>query len=593
MGWRYYAEYVDGSGVGKGWLHRDLPLTAPELTEVLSGPSILQARIDTVYHDLFDGQPKLRKDRIAIYAEADGQLWGGWLLDEVVPDGPTITLTGYGFCGYPAGMPFDAEYSRVQVDPMVVVRDIWGWVQSQPGSNLGLQLDWGTSPARIGTPAVTRYPDPVDAKTLSDEDANAKLAAGWFGNWGETIAAGEIADRLEDRQSDFENETPDDDDEHPINDDWTWPGSEPFGHVMYWHNHLVALASSQGIPAGASAPENLQVQIDWLRAHEENAPERLEPPRGGDPITTVGMPTEEYDRLRSIGWSTPLEQPWAEAATLIRDRYATFELIFEDWTWWDAPTVVNEWNDFLRSLPGQPGYLDRPATINWLNQYLADLGDQTLLYPPSPIREEVTAAQPYELMWWQTFDLGGEIDTLAQSTPFEYREEHYWADADRTVVGHRLVGRHPRLGRRRDDLRFVLGENVDVLPSATIGTDEDANDIIVLGAGEGRAMIRGRATVQNGALRRPVVVEDKTIRSVGAANSRAARELASRATVPGVARLLVRDTPDTPIGSWRVGDEIRVQTEMDWLDTDVWARVVATKIRPGDSDVAEITLVRP
>jgi hypothetical protein len=42
---------------------------------------------------------------------------------------------------------------------------------------------------------------------------------------------------------------------------------------------------------------------------------------------------------------------------------------------------------------------------------------------------EEVAAEPYQLAWWNSTDCGQELDKLAQETPFDYSEEHYWTDA--------------------------------------------------------------------------------------------------------------------------------------------------------------------
>jgi hypothetical protein len=46
------------------------------------------------------------------------------------------------------------------------------------------------------------------------------------------------------------------------------------------------------------------------------------------------------------------------------------------------------------------------------------------------------------------------------------------------------------------------------------------------------------------------------------------------------------------VGSWSVGDEIRVQGKLGWLNLDTWFRVVSTAIRPDSPDVANISIVR-
>ena len=49
---------------------------------------------------------------------------------------------------------------------------------------------------------------------------------------------------------------------------------------------------------------------------------------------------------------------------------------------------------------------------------------------PSPVTFE---AGPFKLNWWETDDLGDVIDKLATDTPFEYVEEHRWANDGESI----------------------------------------------------------------------------------------------------------------------------------------------------------------
>src|SRR5690606_11357613 len=93
--------------------------------------------------------------------------------------------------------------------------------------------------------------------------------------------------------------------------------------------------------------------------------------------------------------------------------------------------------------------------------------------PPIPIDREWTPRDrkpaaatgksvywQYQLAWHEDIDLGSTIDTLCTQTPMDYREVWEWASPARDAVRMRIEMGYPRLGRRRDDLRFVQGENV-------------------------------------------------------------------------------------------------------------------------------------
>jgi hypothetical protein len=202
-------------------------------------------------------------------------------------------------------------------------------------------------------------------------------------------------------------------------------------------------------------------------------------------------------------------------------------------------------------------------------------------------------AGPVKLAWYQTDDLGGEIDKFAQQTPFDYHERHQWAANGSTQLEHFLDFGYPRLGNRRADLRFVLGENIGVVPSLTGNGADYANETLALGAGEGRTMLRGGAAVNDGKLRRVATVVDKKARSLRDVNANAKRELAWRSTFgEDITEIVVRDHQHAPLGSWGVGDEIRVQAETDWTDFDQWARVLSSTISPESGEAATLTIAR-
>lgn len=201
-------------------------------------------------------------------------------------------------------------------------------------------------------------------------------------------------------------------------------------------------------------------------------------------------------------------------------------------------------------------------------------------------------AGPYKLNFWETDDLGGRIDDLATTYPFDYSESHAW-NADQSAVTHRLSFGVPRIGRRRDDLRFVVGENVLTPPPETIASASYASEVIVRGAGEGRLMVRGFASRDDGLLAVPVVVEDKEVKSVAAANKRAQAELAMRSGKPEITEIVVQERPGYPgLGSWVEGDDILLYNDTEWGDSQDYYRVLSTTITPEDLSAARLAVVR-
>lgn len=201
-------------------------------------------------------------------------------------------------------------------------------------------------------------------------------------------------------------------------------------------------------------------------------------------------------------------------------------------------------------------------------------------------------AGPYKLAWWQTHNLQSNFDGLAEETPFSYQERMSLRD-DGSVAMHLQMG-YPTLGRRQSDLRFHIGENVNTIPSIEYAGDQFANEVILLGAGEGRTMIRGEKRRQDGLLRRVAIVQDKQVRSKSSAVAQADRELALRRGEYDITDLQVLDHSHAPLGSWGVGDEIQLQGDLGWVDNEagVWVRVVSLTITPDSPEVVGASVIR-
>lgn len=200
---------------------------------------------------------------------------------------------------------------------------------------------------------------------------------------------------------------------------------------------------------------------------------------------------------------------------------------------------------------------------------------------------------PYKLNWYTNHDLQGDVDDLANETPFDYHERHFWK-ADGTI-GHALDIGYPKIGSRREDLRFVFGVNIFESPKVERDGSLYASGTMVLGAGEGASMlksIREPATRPGNRLRRIAVVVDDSIKSVKKANARADAENQWRARLDDMDSVIVRDHPNARLGAVKVGDEIRIEGQGDWLDIDMWVRVLSVAWQPENGKVAEYTIAR-
>ena len=123
---------------------------------------------------------------------------------------------------------------------------------------------------------------------------------------------------------------------------------------------------------------------------------------------------------------------------------------------------------------------------------------------------------------------------------------------------------YPRLGVQKPDLLFNEENILEVVP---IQEDEDsyASAVLVVGAGEGADTVRGYAAQAFGdRVRKEVVITDKTITTAERANARALTELSiRRGRAFEISEIVINAYhTNAPIGSYRVGDDIRIQVDI-------------------------------
>lgn len=181
----------------------------------------------------------------------------------------------------------------------------------------------------------------------------------------------------------------------------------------------------------------------------------------------------------------------------------------------------------------------------------------------------------YKLLWWEAPDCGAKIAGLADSTPFDFTESHTW-NANKTSVSHTIQIQYPRAGRRRDDLAFILGDNVTVTPTAKSNGDNFANSIFGLGNGEGEAMIHTTSAVNDGRLRRVNVMTKKDTKQLSLLQAQARTALLQSVSSLTIDQINVFDHPNAVIGSWSLGDDIYVQADLPWIGRiGIWHRIVS------------------
>ncbi|MFD9374596.1 hypothetical protein ACFWBH_03485 [Streptomyces sp. NPDC059999] len=213
-------------------------------------------------------------------------------------------------------------------------------------------------------------------------------------------------------------------------------------------------------------------------------------------------------------------------------------------------------------------------------------GNLGVAVDPMASRTKVgTPAEPYKVEWWEAHVLGDIVDdmTKVEGGP-EWTESTVYSDG--RPSGHIRLG-WPRLGTRRTDIMFASGMNIAEVAPVTYDGDEYAQVIIALGAGEGRGRRRAIDAVRNGRLRMERVLEVPGEKGNDRLAARARRERAARQVLGEVTEIQVIDHPSAPIGSWQIGDDVRVRIHDQWADWDGWCRITGWRIRPPQGDDGE------
>lgn len=187
-------------------------------------------------------------------------------------------------------------------------------------------------------------------------------------------------------------------------------------------------------------------------------------------------------------------------------------------------------------------------------------------------KEKVSAdGGAYKLRWWEAPDAGAEIDKLARETPFDYVERHSWSGEG---IRHEVQLAYPRLGRRREDLAFVQGDNIVSLVEPDLDGADFANEVLGLGAGEGAGALRRTTAVRDGRLRRVAVHSAKDVASASRLDAQIRDALIQHRLGLEIDSVSVRDHPNAPIGSWSLGDDVLIEASLPWLgDIAVWHRI--------------------
>lgn len=315
------------------------------------------------------------------------------------------------------------------------------------------------------------------------------------------------------------------------------------------------------------------------------------------------VPHKEWRQLAELGWAGGAVYAPTTPEELVRwlADYAGFGMA----GWWMSRTghqpEFSPDEDMLLDAGWSGGVLlqsqvsdavwRRLTASGWWQKYG---GPANEIWPPGQHEamadgDQIVEPAPFRVKPWTATVAGKVIDDMAARAPFEWVERFLW---DGETVTPQIVIGYPRIGRRRDDLLFELDVNVTGLGYEASLADDHANTAVATGAGSDGGMLRQEVTRDDGRLARDFVVADPDMTDASVL-ARVASTEARRRTSVGVkvTSLTLSDHPHAPMGSWSVGDDIRLRADLPYLgEVEQWLRVMSWTLRADGS--AELTVER-
>lgn len=260
----------------------------------------------------------------------------------------------------------------------------------------------------------------------------------------------------------------------------------------------------------------------------------------------------------------------------------------------DKTVTVSDASGFLKGMSVQLGEgEDPPYTISAISGNTITLSPavRDFTHHANAPFVQLNPLVPFELDWWNSTDLGQEIQSIQQEAVFDFFEQHTWNGPDRTDVVHQLHFGVPRIGQRRLNLRFAEGENITVSSQVTQDGTAFANNVVGLGSGQGSTQIRAQASQVGAQLRRTFVYTDQTVTTVARMQAKAQKVLASMLAVDTPNQVTVMNHTNAPFGTFAVGDDILITLVSGWRDTQIWCRIVQMTQDP-TTNLMNLTLMR-
>ncbi|MFE1949932.1 hypothetical protein ACFW9D_05620 [Streptomyces sp. NPDC059524] len=270
----------------------------------------------------------------------------------------------------------------------------------------------------------------------------------------------------------------------------------------------------------------------------------------------------------------------------------------------EFPVEAAGWSSYLtkrHDVDGELGgrgpyvYTDPCTVIRHLWAYAQEKadGDLGVVVDATNSNAKVgTPAEPFHSYWYETPNLGDMLDDLVSEDGAPQYVNTCSKQANGTIERRLRLG-YPRLGARRTDISFTSGVNLVDSPPVKRAIDDYANTVIGTGSGEGRSTRYAVDAVRDGRLRLEHVLALPTVNGTDTLGRRVGAERKRRQIMGEVEQITIRDHPAAPLGSWQIGDDVRVTVNNQWTSWSGWCRITADSFKPGDApDRATLTLRR-
>lgn len=153
---------------------------------------------------------------------------------------------------------------------------------------------------------------------------------------------------------------------------------------------------------------------------------------------------------------------------------------------------------------------------------------------------------------------------------------------------------YPKKGTQKSDIVFEYGRNILSFTEALDATDM-ANEVIVLGEGQGSEMITvtrdSGGTIQADYKIRQKTISHKDANQTSTLQSHGDKELALRQIQQQIISLKTKGNLDPQLGSYVVGDFVRVKAQFGYMNIDTFFRVYGIKIKISDQDEEDIDVI--